>query len=417
MGFMRKALFVGTGGVSGVVVKANSKKDRSAKALEQQVRLQKEILKLEKRRSEPPAAPAYPRPDAGTVARQGIAVPTLAQRTTTPIQRTPAIEGLEPVVSLTKTCPACAEDVKGAATVCRYCAHQFTDSLTVPARPKGLLPEDVAVLLLPDEELFIWSPCLLCYQDGTLMVTSKSVMFATFPNVLAFASPINVARRVRLGAALTTGQNRPDGTICIEIAEKNLEFHGMNPEVVKEIAATVIPDFAASLFSSDQEARARLRDRHEKIVFVEPSGGHPNPGPTTRASKQSAAAFERGNDRRVLGILFPPRVSDVANTASMWRVGCIKCHEPLAFHKRPDAGVKFKCPCPGCGGISQMSVFVPDLHPVLLAQLDVKKAATAVARECGHCHERMWFSQKPQPGNTFICPGCSAQLRMTAPAV
>ena len=39
MGFLRKALFVGTGGASGLVVKANSKKERTAKALEQQSRL------------------------------------------------------------------------------------------------------------------------------------------------------------------------------------------------------------------------------------------------------------------------------------------------------------------------------------------------------------------------------------------
>lgn len=45
MGFMRKALFLGTGGASGVVVKANSKKERTAKALEKQVRLQKQQMK------------------------------------------------------------------------------------------------------------------------------------------------------------------------------------------------------------------------------------------------------------------------------------------------------------------------------------------------------------------------------------
>jgi hypothetical protein len=50
MGFMRKALFLGTGGASGLVVKSNSKKERSAKALEKQVKLQKELLKLEKQR-------------------------------------------------------------------------------------------------------------------------------------------------------------------------------------------------------------------------------------------------------------------------------------------------------------------------------------------------------------------------------
>jgi len=39
MGFMRKVLFVGTGGASGLVFKANSKKERTANALEKQNRL------------------------------------------------------------------------------------------------------------------------------------------------------------------------------------------------------------------------------------------------------------------------------------------------------------------------------------------------------------------------------------------
>jgi len=43
---MRKALFLGTGGLSGMAgVKANSKKDRTAKAAEKQVRLQKQALR------------------------------------------------------------------------------------------------------------------------------------------------------------------------------------------------------------------------------------------------------------------------------------------------------------------------------------------------------------------------------------
>ena len=39
MGFMRKALFVGTGGASGLFIRANSKKERIANALEKQNRL------------------------------------------------------------------------------------------------------------------------------------------------------------------------------------------------------------------------------------------------------------------------------------------------------------------------------------------------------------------------------------------
>jgi hypothetical protein len=55
MGFLRKALFVGTGGLSGAAgVKANSKKERTAKALEKQNRLLQ--------RQESAAAPVYARP-------------------------------------------------------------------------------------------------------------------------------------------------------------------------------------------------------------------------------------------------------------------------------------------------------------------------------------------------------------------
>jgi maltodextrin utilization protein YvdJ len=44
---MRKALFVGTGGASGLVVKANSKKERIAKATEKQLKLQQQQLRVQ----------------------------------------------------------------------------------------------------------------------------------------------------------------------------------------------------------------------------------------------------------------------------------------------------------------------------------------------------------------------------------
>jgi len=47
MGFLRKATWVATGGASGVAFKANSKKDRTARALEEQNRLIKEQMRLQ----------------------------------------------------------------------------------------------------------------------------------------------------------------------------------------------------------------------------------------------------------------------------------------------------------------------------------------------------------------------------------
>jgi hypothetical protein len=49
MGVLRKALWVSTGGASGLVFKANSKKARTAKALEYGVRLQKQQIRQERR--------------------------------------------------------------------------------------------------------------------------------------------------------------------------------------------------------------------------------------------------------------------------------------------------------------------------------------------------------------------------------
>jgi hypothetical protein len=47
MGFFRKATWVATGGVSGLAVKANSKKARTANAMEQQNQLLRERIALQ----------------------------------------------------------------------------------------------------------------------------------------------------------------------------------------------------------------------------------------------------------------------------------------------------------------------------------------------------------------------------------
>jgi hypothetical protein len=68
MGFMRKALFVATGGLSGLVFKDNSKKERTAKAAEQHVLPQKQTKvtrpKPQAARRPKPRAARRPKPQA-----------------------------------------------------------------------------------------------------------------------------------------------------------------------------------------------------------------------------------------------------------------------------------------------------------------------------------------------------------------
>jgi DNA-directed RNA polymerase subunit RPC12/RpoP len=72
MGFMRKALFLGTGGLSGAAgVKANSKKERTAKAAEKQLRLQKQMLKEQQRAQRTQSVPHTSAPHAPTAAADG----------------------------------------------------------------------------------------------------------------------------------------------------------------------------------------------------------------------------------------------------------------------------------------------------------------------------------------------------------
>lgn len=50
-----------------------------------------------------------------------------------------------------KVCPECAETIKAAAKVCRYCGHRFEEPVSVPADSARASPAQVA---LPDPPLF-----------------------------------------------------------------------------------------------------------------------------------------------------------------------------------------------------------------------------------------------------------------------
>jgi hypothetical protein len=60
---------------------------------------------------------------------------------------------------------------------------------------------------------------------------------------------------------------RPDGTVVIEFGDdgQRFDFHGLNPEVAKEIGATVVSGLSDTLFSTDPEMQQALRARHEQI--------------------------------------------------------------------------------------------------------------------------------------------------------
>ena len=110
MGFLRKSTFLATGGLSGLGMKANSKKERTAKALEKQNRMMKEQMRQQKRHAAHVTRPTPKRTSNPTVQRATVAVSP------------------SPTVESTRDCPWCAETIKAAAVLCRYCNRDVVPS-------------------------------------------------------------------------------------------------------------------------------------------------------------------------------------------------------------------------------------------------------------------------------------------------
>lgn len=220
----------------------------------------------------------------------------------------------------TKTCPMCAEDVKLAAVVCRFCGHSFeagSSEQTVPPKPQGPPPQSITSRLRPDETLLAWSPCLLNYAHGTVAITTDRLLFFTVGSAPIVDHPLNADRKVSLGMSPTRPAScHPDGTIVIEFADERDDFHGLNPDIAREIGATIVPDLIDQLFDGDPDMQQRLRERQQKIA---------DRLPALAAKPATASATVRGC--RYLGGL--SQLRDGRNVTLVFRPDAITVREMM----------------------------------------------------------------------------------------
>lgn len=164
----------------------------------------------------------------------------------------------QPASADTKTCPMCAEDIKAAAVICRFCGHRFDAedaSETLPPKPNGPPPDVLTKQLRPYEELFVWSEGYLWAASGCVAITSDRILFVGLGGNVE-DHPLAVDRKV------TVAGQRVD----VEVGGGLWRFQGLHPDIAREIGATVVPGLAEKLFANDSDMQDQLRLRHERIA-------------------------------------------------------------------------------------------------------------------------------------------------------
>lgn len=189
----------------------------------------------------------------------------------------------QPASADTKTCPMCAEDVKAAAVLCRFCGHRFdlepvTTALPAtveePTAPQPPPPETLTSALATGEDLFVWTRCSWGgFHSGALGITSDRVLF------LADLGPEqSITHRLAENREATVWDN---GTVRIDFADAMLTFVGLDATLAREIGGTVAPSLAERFFADDSVMMDRLRTRQAKIA--ERASATAPPAPTATA--------------------------------------------------------------------------------------------------------------------------------------
>jgi len=159
----------------------------------------------------------------------------------------------------------CAEEVKVAAVVCRFCGHRFDGaaapaSPSLPPKPDGPPPEALTRHLRPGEELFVWSDGYLWAASGQVAITSDRILFVELGGNV-HDHPLAVDRRVSVA----------DQVVDVELGGGLWRFQRLHPDVAKEIAATIVPGLIEKLFTDDEQMQTKLRSRHDSVVKRAPA--------------------------------------------------------------------------------------------------------------------------------------------------